>query len=126
MKKKSCTRAWCGVLAAALVVTSTSSVMLAEAAKAPKLNKKTITLRAGAKKQLKVKNLKKKQKVKWKSSKKKIATVSKKGLVRAKKIGITKIVAKVGKKKLVCHVRVLPKKIVIRRPKPMPVPLRCG
>ena len=30
-------------------------------------------------------NLKKKQKVKWKSSKKKIATVSKKGLVRAKK-----------------------------------------
>ena len=121
MKKKSCTRAWCGVLAAALVVTSTSSVMLAEAAKAPKLNKKKITLRAGAKKQLKVKNLKKKQKVKWKSSKKKIATVSKKGLVRAKKIGITKIVAKVGKKKLVCHVRVLPKKIVIRRPKPMPV-----
>ena len=121
MKKKSCTRAWCGVLAAALVVTSTSSVMLAEAAKAPKLNKKTITLRAGAKKQLKVKNLKKKQKVKWKSSKKKIATVSKKGLVRAIKIGITKIVAKVGKKKLVCHVRVLPKKIVIRRPKPMPV-----
>ena len=121
MKKKSCTRAWCGVLAAALVVTSTSSVMLAEAAKAPKLNKKTITLRAGAKKQLKVKNLKKKQKVKWKSSKKKIATVSKKGLVRVKKIGITKIVAKVGKKKLVCHVRVLPKKIVIRRPKPMPV-----
>ena len=109
------------MLAAALVVTSTSSVMLAEAAKAPKLNKKTITLRAGAKKQLKVKNLKKKQKVKWKSSKKKIATVSKKGLVRAKKIGITKIVAKVGKKKLVCHVRVLPKKIVIRRPKPMPV-----
>ena len=67
VKKKSCTRAWCGVLAAALVVTSTSSVMLAEAAKAPKLNKKTITLRAGAKKQLKVK-----------SSKKKIATVSKK------------------------------------------------
>lgn len=52
---------------------------------AQKLNKKTITLRAGAKKQLKVKNLKKKQKVKWKSSKKKIATVSKKGLVRAKK-----------------------------------------
>ena len=121
VKKKSCTRAWCGVLAAALVVTSTSSVMLAEAAKAPKLNKKTITLRAGAKKKLKVKNLKKKQKVKWKSSKKKIATVSKKGLVRAKRIGITKIVAKVGKKKLVCHVRVLPKKIVIRRPKPMPV-----
>lgn len=26
MKKKSCTRAWCGVLAAALVVTSTSSI----------------------------------------------------------------------------------------------------
>ena len=49
VKKKSCTRAWCGVLAAALVVTSTSSVMLAEAAKAPKLNKKTITLRWGQK-----------------------------------------------------------------------------
>lgn len=40
VKKKSCTRAWCGVLAAALVVTSTSSVMLAEAAKAPKTQQK--------------------------------------------------------------------------------------
>lgn len=40
MKKKSCTRAWCGVLAAALVVTSTSSVMLAEAAKARKAQQK--------------------------------------------------------------------------------------
>lgn len=49
MKKKSCTRAWCGVLAAALVVTSTSSVMLAEAAKAPKLNKKDNFARWGQK-----------------------------------------------------------------------------
>ena len=40
MKKKSCTRAWCGVLAAALVVTSTSSVMLAEAAKAHQAQQK--------------------------------------------------------------------------------------
>ena len=39
--------------------------------KGAKAQQKTITLRAGAKKQLKVKNLKKKQKVKWKSSKKK-------------------------------------------------------
>lgn len=49
MKKKSCTRAWCGVLAAALVVTSTSSVMLAEAAKAPKLNKNDNFARWGKK-----------------------------------------------------------------------------
>ena len=89
--------------------------------KGAKAQQKNDNFARWGKKQLKVKNLKKKQKVKWKSSKKKIATVSKKGLVRAKKIGITKIVAKVGKKKLVCHVRVLPKKIVIRRPKPMPV-----
>lgn len=40
MKKKSCTRAWCGVLAAALVVTSTSSVMLAEGSKGAKAQQK--------------------------------------------------------------------------------------
>lgn len=40
MKKKSCTRAWCGVLAAALVVTSTSSVMLCRGSKGAKAQQK--------------------------------------------------------------------------------------
>ena len=43
-------------------------------------------------------------KVVWKSSKKKVATVSKKGKVKAKKPGKTTITAKVGKKKYKCKV----------------------
>lgn len=74
------------------------------AAKKPKINKKKVTLRVGEKVQLKVKNCKKI--VKWSSSKKKVATVSKKGIVVAKKKGTAKIIAKVAKKKYVCKVTV--------------------
>lgn len=69
-----------------------------------KLNKKTITLKPGETFKLVVKN--KKKTVKWTSNKKKVATVSKKGKVKAKKIGNAKITAKVGKVKLVCKVKV--------------------
>lgn len=51
-----------------------------------------------------------KKKVKWSSSKKKIATVTKKGVVKAKKKGTAKIVAKIGKKKYTCKVVVKAKK----------------
>lgn len=77
------------------------------AAKKPKLNKKKVTLKLGQKTTLKVKNYK--GKVKWSSSKKKIATVTKKGVVTAKKKGTAKITAKAGKKKLVCSIKVKPK-----------------
>lgn len=91
-----------------LIGSSMSYSTEAKAAKKVKLNKKTVSLRVGKTVKLKLKNNKKK--IKWSSSKKKIAKVSKKGVVKALKKGKTKITAKVGKKKYVCKVTVLPKK----------------
>ena len=71
-----------------------------------KLNKKKITLKVGKTAKLKLINIKKGKKVKWSSSKKKIATVNQKGKIKARKVGTTKITAKVGKKKYVCKVTV--------------------
>ena len=64
-----------------------------------KLNKKNLTIRVGENFKLKVKG-KVKGKVKWTSSKKSVATVSSKGLVKAKKKGKAVITAKAGKKKM--------------------------
>ena len=77
-------------------------------AQAASQNVKVLTLRVGNSYKLTVKK-KGKKKVKWKSSKKSVASVSKKGVVKAKKAGNAKITAKVGKKKYVCKVVVLPK-----------------
>ena len=72
------------VLAGALVITSVFVPGQQTDAKAKvKLNKKKLVLTVGKKAKLKVKGTKKK--VKWSSSKKKIATVTKKGVVKAKK-----------------------------------------
>ena len=68
-----------------------------------KLNKSKLTLYVGKTSKLKVKGAKK---VKWSSNKKSVATVSSKGVVRAKKAGKAKITAKVGKKKYTCNVTV--------------------
>lgn len=78
------------------------------------LNKKKISLRVGKTYKLKVKGTKKK--VKWTSSNKKVATVSKKGVVKAVKKGTARITAKVAKKKLHCKVTVLKKKQKIDPP----------
>ena len=97
------------VLAGALVITSVFVPGKQTDAKAKvKLNKKKLVLTVGKKAKLKVKGTKKK--VKWSSSKKKIATVTKKGVVKAKKKGTAKIVAKIGKKKYTCKVVVKAKK----------------
>ena len=64
-----------------------------------KLNKKKVTLTVGKTVQLKVKGTK--AKVKWSSSNKKVATVSKKGKVKAKKVGKATITAKIGKRNTV-------------------------
>lgn len=77
--------------------------------KSNKKSKNTISLKVGSKKTLKVKGISKKTKIKWKTSKKKVAAVSKKGVVKAKKAGTTKITAKYGKKKKVWTVKVTKK-----------------
>ena len=97
------------VLAGALVITSVFVPGQQTDAKAKvKLNKKKLVLTVGKKAKLKAKGTKKKGK--WSSSKKKIATVTKKGVVKAKKKGTAKIVAKIGKKKYTCKVVVKAKK----------------
>ncbi len=72
---------------------------------APKLNKKQIEIKVGKTYKLKVKGTS--NKVKWSSSDKSIAKVSKKGVVKAKKVGKTVIKAKIGKKILKCKVSVI-------------------
>ena len=94
MKKKGLVIA----LAFSMVVTCTVQAKV----KTPSLNKKKVTIAAGKKYRLKVKN-KGTKKVKWSSSNKKVATV-KNGLITAKKVGTAKIRAKVAKKTLTCTV----------------------
>lgn len=91
-------------LCLALVLTPVLPGEQALAKKKIKLNKKSVTLWKGKKVKLKVSGTKKK--VTWKSKKKRIATVSKKGVVTARKAGKVKIIAKVAGRKLVCKVRV--------------------
>lgn len=92
-----------------------SPVTNVEAKAAPRLNYKKVTLVQGKKKRLKVRNLSRRRKVKWYSTKKSVATVNRKGIVKAKKKGKTYIVAKVGKKKYRC--RVIVKKKVTKKKK---------
>ncbi len=75
------------------------------------LNYKTLRMKIGEKKRLKVKSVKPKKaskKVKWSSSDKEIATVDNKGMVKAKRAGTVTITAraKSGGKKAKCKVTV--------------------
>lgn len=99
------------VLAFAMIITIYQPSAVYAAAKKPGLSAKTMTLQVGQKKTLKVKNAGKKAKLKWSSNKKSIATVSKKGVVKAVKAGnavvTCKITTKNGKTtKLTCKVAV--------------------
>lgn len=85
----------------AMVVVST--VTITTQATAVKLNKKTASIVVSKSIQLKINS---KKKVKWTTSNKKVATVSKKGLVKGKKVGKATITAQVGKKKYKCVVTV--------------------
>lgn len=69
-----------------------------------KLNKTKLTLEVGKSYTLKISGTK--SKVTWSSSDKTIATVSSKGVVKAKKAGKATITAKVGSKKYKCTVTV--------------------
>ena len=88
--------------------------------KTPSLNYRKITLTIGQTKQLKLNGSKKK--VSWSSKNVKVASVSKVGLVKAKKKGTVQIVAKAGKKKYTCKVTVK-EKTVAPAPKPTQAPV---
>ncbi len=87
--------------------------------------KTKVTLKEGKSATLKLKNSKKKiKRVTWKSKNKKIATVSKKGKVKAKTVGNTKITARVtlrnGKKYTSVY------KISVQRKKNLPSPAKTA
>ena len=117
MRSKTIKKVIAAAVVAAMGITSIVPVAPAQAAvKTKKLTVKTkkITLYKGAAAgygsvKLKVTVKPKKAKVTYKINKKKIASVSKKGLVKAKKPGTAKITVKSGKKKVV--VKVVVKKI---------------
>lgn len=90
------------------ILTAGVSCQIASAGKKPAINHKKIILTVGETETLKVKNTKKK--VNWSSKNIKIATVSKKGVVKAKKKGTVNIIGIAGGKKYVCRVTVKKKK----------------
>lgn len=73
-----------------------------------KLNKTSITMYTGTKVKLKLKGTKKK--CKWSVNKPQIISVSQKGIIKAKKKGKAKVIAKIKKKKYICKVTVKVKK----------------
>ncbi len=79
------------------------NVPVAEAAKV-KLNTKKVVLKRGDRKNLKLKNAS--GKITWKSSKKSVASVNKKGVVKAKKAGTAIITATYKKKEYTCRITV--------------------
>lgn len=93
-----------------LMIAVTCSTVWAAGTKSLKLNKKKATITVGKTLKLKAAVKPKKAKVTWSSNKKKVATVSKKGVVKAKKKGKATITAKSGKKKATCKVTVKAKK----------------
>lgn len=102
------------LLLALILAIGFSPVTNVEAKAAPRLNYKKVTLVQGKKKRLKVRNLSRRR-VKWYSTKKSVATVNRKGIVKAKRKGKAYIVAKVGKKKYRC--KVIVKKRVSKKKK---------
>lgn len=102
------------LMLAGLAILEITPVSELSAAAAPKLNKTSITLTVGNKYKLVLKNYKKS--TKWNSSKKKVASVSKNGLVKAKKQGISVISTKIGKKKYSCRVKVSQNKLTTKYP----------
>ena len=114
MKSKKRSLLWAVILFLVFAVASPASMTQVQAKKAVKaksvtLNRKNVTLEKGKKLKLKATVKPKKatqKKIVWSSGNKKVATVSSKGVVKAKKKGKTVITAKIGKKKLKCKITV--------------------
>lgn len=114
-----------GKKALAIILTLILSISMipiinVSAAKKVKLNKTKSTIYVGKTVTLKLKN--NKNKIKWSSSNKKVATVTKKGKVKGKKVGKAIIIAKVGKKKYRCKITVKKKVTPQSTTKPMEQP----
>ena len=109
LMKKSLKKTIVGIMASTILITcapqtfQTGSILTANAAQIH-LSTKKISLPKGKTKKLKLKNAS--GKIKWSSSKKSIATVSAKGMVKAKKAGKTVITATYRNKKYKCSVTV--------------------
>ena len=128
--KKSIMRKAAWAMAGALMFTSVlgSSVVSQAAPKTKKIvmNKKKVTLKVGKTFKLKVKKVtpaKASKAVTYKSNKTKIATVSKKGVIKAKKVGKAKItVVSKKNKKAKATVNVVVKKASVKVPAVTPAP----
>lgn len=108
MNCKKCGKRIFSVLLAVAMVFACTPVSV-DAAKKPKLNKTSVTLRVGRKTTLRVKNTKKKVKWSVQSGKKYITLKNKKKtsvVVQAKRAGTAKVAAKVSGKKMVCRIKV--------------------
>lgn len=92
------------IIIVALILTFMPTANIVNASEKITLNKESLTLYVGGSYTLKITGTTKQ--VKWSSSKKKIASVNSTGKVNAKKAGMTKVTAKVGKKKFTCTVQV--------------------
>lgn len=90
-------------MAFAINVTN-ATVWAAAKEKAITLNTNKLTLSLGNQKKLLVKGTE--EAVTWTSSNTKVAVVTKKGVLKSKRVGTAKITATVGKKKLYCEVTV--------------------
>ena len=66
--------------------------------------KTKLRLKRGKRIRLMVKGVSKKKKLKWHSTRKKVVSVNKSGVVRARRNGVSKVMARVGKKKYVCKI----------------------
>lgn len=95
----------CAVALAFSMILTSASVAQTNTVSAAKLklNKTKATLKVGKTLKLKVKGAKK---AKWSSNNFGVASVSSKGVVKAKRVGSAKITAKVKKKKLTCKITV--------------------
>lgn len=83
------------VLALAMILTTYQPTATYAATKAPTISAKKMTLQVGSKKTLTVKKAGKNATLKWSSNKKTVATVSKKGVVKAVKAGTANVKCKV-------------------------------
>lgn len=104
------------MLALMMIITIIPASTTYAATKKPTLSAKKVTLEVGKKKTLKVKNIDKNATLKWSSNKKTVATVSKKGVVKAVKAGAATITCKVttkNKKKYTLTCKVTVKKAAV-------------